>query len=87
MRDPIKHECGIAHLRLRKSLQYYIDKYGTTPYGANKLRLEVKKKSGPSFSLVRALFLIIAILVLVVLLLFFKADLLMNMLNQFNFTP
>ncbi len=47
MSDPIKHECGIAHLRLRKSLQYYIDKYGTTLYGANKLRLEVKKKIGP----------------------------------------
>jgi amidophosphoribosyltransferase len=43
MSDPIKHECGIAHLRLRKPLQYYIDKYNTPMYGANKLLLLMKK--------------------------------------------
>lgn len=43
MSDPIKHECGIAHLRLRKPLQYYIDKYDTPMYGANKLLLLMKK--------------------------------------------
>ena len=43
MSDSIKHECGIAHLRLRKPLQYYIDKYDTPMYGANKLLLLMKK--------------------------------------------
>ncbi|MCV9389171.1 amidophosphoribosyltransferase [Reichenbachiella ulvae] len=43
MSDPIKHECGIAHIRLRKPLQFYIDKYGTPLYGANKLLLLMKK--------------------------------------------
>ena len=43
MSDPIKHECGIAHLRLRKPLQYYIDKYETPFYGVNKLLLLMKK--------------------------------------------
>ncbi|MFY0625885.1 MAG: amidophosphoribosyltransferase [Reichenbachiella sp.] len=43
MSDPIKHECGIAHIRLRKPLQYYIDKYNTPLYGANKLLLLMKK--------------------------------------------
>jgi len=43
MSDPIKHECGIAHIRLRKPLQFYIDKYHTPLYGANKLLLLMKK--------------------------------------------
>ncbi|MGL1885982.1 MAG: amidophosphoribosyltransferase [Reichenbachiella sp.] len=43
MSDPIKHECGIAHIRLRKPLQFYIDKYNTPMYGANKLLLLMKK--------------------------------------------
>jgi len=43
MSDPIKHECGIAHLRLRKPLQYYLDKYETPLYGVNKLLLLMKK--------------------------------------------
>lgn len=45
MSDPIKHECGIAHLRLRKPLQYYIDKYGTPAYAAKKMYLLMKKQS------------------------------------------
>jgi len=45
MSDPIKHECGIAHLRLRKPLQYYIDKYGTHAYAAKKMYLLMKKQS------------------------------------------
>ncbi len=44
MSDPIKHECGIAHLRLRKPLQFYIDKYGMA-YAAKKMYLLMKKQS------------------------------------------
>lgn len=44
MSDPIKHECGIALIRLRKPLQYYIDKYGTPLYGINKLYLLMEKQ-------------------------------------------
>ncbi len=45
MSDPIKHECGIAHLRLRKPLQFYIDKYGTPAFAAKKMYLLMKKQS------------------------------------------
>ncbi|MES2731823.1 MAG: amidophosphoribosyltransferase [Bacteroidota bacterium] len=44
MSDSIKHECGIALIRLRKPLQYYIDKYGTPLYGINKLYLLMEKQ-------------------------------------------
>jgi amidophosphoribosyltransferase len=44
MSDFIKHECGIAFIRLRKPLQYYIDKYGTPVYGLNKLYLMMEKQ-------------------------------------------
>jgi amidophosphoribosyltransferase len=44
MSDSIKHECGIAHLRLRKPLQFYIDKYGTPAYAAKKMYLLMKKQ-------------------------------------------
>lgn len=44
MSDAIKHECGIAHLRLRKPLQYYIDKYGSVDFGAKKMYLLMKKQ-------------------------------------------
>lgn len=44
MTDIIKHECGIALIRLRKPLQYYIDKYGTPLYGVNKLYLLMEKQ-------------------------------------------
>ena len=39
MSDPIKHECGIAVIRLLKPLKYYQEKYGTPIYGFNKLFL------------------------------------------------
>lgn len=44
MSDPIKHECGIALLRLKKSLDYYVEKYGTAFYGLNKLHLLMEKQ-------------------------------------------
>ncbi|MGB3467363.1 MAG: amidophosphoribosyltransferase [Cyclobacteriaceae bacterium] len=44
MSDPIKHECGIAFLRLRKPPQYYIDKYGTPTYAVNKMYLLMQKQ-------------------------------------------
>ncbi len=37
MSDPIRHECGIAVVRLKKSLAYYQDKYGTALYGMERL--------------------------------------------------
>lgn len=45
MSEQIKHECGIAHIRLRKPLQYYIDKYGSASYAVNKLYIMMQKQS------------------------------------------
>ncbi|MGZ4033260.1 MAG: amidophosphoribosyltransferase [Bacteroidia bacterium] len=44
MSDAIKHECGIAMIRLLKPLDYYIEKYGTPLYGVNKLYLLMEKQ-------------------------------------------
>ena len=44
MSDSIKHECGIAFIRLLKPLEYYLAKYGTTIYGLNKLSLLMEKQ-------------------------------------------
>ncbi len=44
MSDAIKHECGIAFIRLLKPMQYYIDKYGTPLYGINKMYLLMEKQ-------------------------------------------
>ena len=44
MSDPIKHECGIAMIRLRKPLRFYKEKYGTSLYGLNKLCLLMEKQ-------------------------------------------
>jgi len=44
MSDQIKHECGIALIRLLKPLEYYLEKYGTTLYGLNKLYLLMEKQ-------------------------------------------
>lgn len=43
MSDVIKHECGIALVRLLKPLSYYHEKYGTALYGLNKLQLLLQK--------------------------------------------
>ena len=44
MSDEIKHECGVAFIRLRKSFSYYQQKYGTVLYGLNKLYLLMEKQ-------------------------------------------
>lgn len=44
MSDAIKHECGIAFLRLRQPLDYYLQKYGTPLYGINKMCLLMEKQ-------------------------------------------
>ncbi|TDG35119.1 amidophosphoribosyltransferase [Pedobacter changchengzhani] len=44
MSDQIKHECGIAFIRLLKPLSYYQQKYGTALYGLNKLYLLMEKQ-------------------------------------------
>jgi len=43
MSDTIKHECGIALVRLLKPLDFYQEKYGSTLYGLSKLRLLMQK--------------------------------------------
>jgi len=42
--ETLKHECGIALIRLRKPLSYYKEKYGTCFYGLNKLYLLMEKQ-------------------------------------------
>jgi amidophosphoribosyltransferase len=44
MSDPIKHECGIAFIRLLKPLEYYQQKYGSSLYGLKKLYLLMEKQ-------------------------------------------
>lgn len=44
MSDAIKHECGIALIRLRKPFQYYIDKYDTPLYAVHKLSVMMEKQ-------------------------------------------
>lgn len=44
MSDDIKHECGLAFIRLRKPFSYYLQKYGTVLYGLNKLYLLMEKQ-------------------------------------------
>ena len=44
MSELIKHECGVAMIRLRKPLEYYKEKYGTWQYGINKLYLLMEKQ-------------------------------------------
>jgi len=45
MSEQIKHECGIAKIRLRKPLQYYIDKYGSATYAISKLYIMMQKQA------------------------------------------
>src|SRR6202023_212720 len=42
--DEIKHECGLAFIRLRKPFSYYLQKYGTALYGVNKMYLLMEKQ-------------------------------------------
>ena len=44
MSDTIKHECGIALIRLLKPLEYYKEKYGSAFYGVNKMYLMLEKQ-------------------------------------------
>ncbi len=44
MSDIIKHECGLAFIRLKQPLQYYHDKYGTALYGIQKMQLLLQKQ-------------------------------------------
>ncbi|MDT0557967.1 amidophosphoribosyltransferase [Ichthyenterobacterium sp. W332] len=44
MSDFLKHECGIALIRLLKPLEYYKEKYGTAFYGVNKMYLMMEKQ-------------------------------------------
>lgn len=44
MSDPVKHECGLAFIRLRKPFSYYLQQYGTVTYGLNKLYLLMEKQ-------------------------------------------
>lgn len=42
--EPLKHECGIAMIRLRKPIGYYKEKYGSYAYALNKLYLLMEKQ-------------------------------------------
>src|SRR5690349_18045339 len=44
MSDPIKHECGLAFIRLRKPFSYYQQRYGTVMWGLNKMYLLMEKQ-------------------------------------------
>jgi amidophosphoribosyltransferase len=44
MSDSIKHECGLALIRLLKPLEYYQEKYGTALYGLHKMNLMMQKQ-------------------------------------------
>jgi len=44
MSDELKHECGVAMVRLLKPLEYYQEKYGTSLYGLNKMYLLMQKQ-------------------------------------------
>ena len=44
MSDAIKHECGLAYIRLRKPFSYYLQKHGSVMYGLSKLYLLMEKQ-------------------------------------------
>lgn len=44
MSDPIQHECGLAFIRLRKPVSYYLQRYGSAMYGLDKLYLLMEKQ-------------------------------------------
>ena len=43
--EQLKHECGVAMIRLLKPLEYYREKYGTRRYGLDKLYLMIEKRN------------------------------------------
>ena len=58
MSDELKHECGIAHIRLLKPLDFYKKKYGTAFYGINKMYLLMEKQhnrgqDGAGFAIIK----------------------------------
>ena len=44
MSEILKHECGLAFIRLRKPLSYYQQRYGNTLYGVHKLFLLMENR-------------------------------------------
>lgn len=42
--EQLKHECGVALIRLLKPIEFYVEKYGTWQYGLNKLYLLMEKQ-------------------------------------------
>ena len=44
MSDEIKHECGLAYIRLRKPFSYYLQQHGSVTYGLTKLYLLMEKQ-------------------------------------------
>lgn len=44
MSDPLHHECGLALVRLKRPLSYYLDKYGTCLWGFQRLYLLMEKQ-------------------------------------------
>ena len=44
MSDPVKHECAVSMLRLRRGIDYYIRKYGSPFYGCQHLALLLEKQ-------------------------------------------
>ena len=44
MSDEIKHECGLAYIRLRKPFSYYLQQHGSVTYGLSKLYLLMEKQ-------------------------------------------
>ena len=44
MSDPIKHECGVAFIRLLKPLEYYQEKYGNPLWGLRKMQMLMTKQ-------------------------------------------
>ena len=47
MSDSIKHECGIAMIRLLKPVDFYLKKYGSAFYGLNKMHLPTETGEPP----------------------------------------
>ncbi len=44
MSEAIKHECGLALIRLKKPLSHYLEKYGTAAWGVKRLQMLMAKQ-------------------------------------------